>query len=249
MAKKPTYQELEQRVQKLEEEIAKFKWFEEKNKATSSALMNTFDDVFGLVDTEGIMIDANEALAQRFGLSVDDLKGMNCWDLVPQEMLISRKSYFAEVIKSGEPVRFEDKSKGTWFDNVFYPVFDEQGKITGLALLGRDITERKRTEALLKESEEKFRLLTEQNLLGVIIVQGGFVKYVNQAASDLTEYSIKEALNWGINGFGRLFHPDDLAFVMEQVQKKQEGVEDVVTHYSYRIITKSGKVKWVDQFC
>jgi PAS domain S-box-containing protein len=35
---------------------------------------------------------------------------------------------------------------------------------------------------------------------------------------------------------------------MEQAQKKQEGVKDIVTHYSYRIITESDKVKWVDQY-
>jgi len=50
------------------------------------------------------------------------------------------------------------------------------------------------------------------------------------------------------NEFGKLFHSDDLEFVMEQAQKKQKGAKDVVTHYSYRIITKSGEVKWVDQY-
>jgi len=115
---------------------------------------------------------------------------------------------------------------------------------------GKDLLEdtvRERTRAL-RESEEKYRLLTEQNLLGVIIIQDGFVKYVNKAASELTEYSIKEALDWEINEFGRLFHPDDLEFVMEQAQKKQKGAKNVVPRYSYRIITKSGKVKWVDQY-
>ena len=114
--------------------------------------------------------------------------------------------------------------------------------------LNAEITERKRIEETLLESEEKFRFLTEQNLLGIIIIQDGLVKYVNEAASEITEYSIEEALDWGPNEFGKLFHSDDLKFVMEQAQKKQKGAKDVVTHYSYRIITKSKKVRWVDQY-
>ncbi len=111
-----------------------------------------------------------------------------------------------------------------------------------------EITKRNQTEAALCESEEKFRLLTEQNILGLVIIQDGFVKYVNQATSNITEYPVDEVLNWEKNGFGKLIHSNDLKFVMEQASKKQAGEKDVVTHYSYRLITKSGKVKWVDQY-
>jgi PAS domain S-box-containing protein len=114
--------------------------------------------------------------------------------------------------------------------------------------LKKEIEDRAQTEEALRESEEMFRLFTEQNMMGVIIIQDGLVKYVNQAASEITEYSIGEALDWKPNEFGKLFHPDDLEFVMEQAQKKQEGAKDVVTHYSYRLITKSGEVKWIDQY-
>ena len=109
-------------------------------------------------------------------------------------------------------------------------------------------SEQKRTEEALQESEEKFRLLTEQSLLGVVIIQDGLVKYVNQATCNITGYSIEETMDWKQNGFGRLFHPDDLKFVMEQARKNQKGAKDVIINYQYRIITKSGEVKWVDQY-
>jgi len=116
-----------------------------------------------------------------------------------------------------------------------------QGRPADLVII-RDITERKQAEETLRESEEKFHILSEQNMLGIIIIQDGLVKYVNQAACEITEYSHEEALNWVPGGFSKLFHPDDLEFVMKQAQKKQKGEKDVVTHYSYRIVTKSGKV-------
>jgi len=123
-----------------------------------------------------------------------------------------------------------------------------EGNVVGVLGTYEDITERKWAEETLKESEEKFRLLSEQNLLGIVILQDGLVKYVNNAASEITEYSIEEALDWKPNGFSKLFHPDDLEFVIKQAQKKQTGDKDSTIHYSYRIITKSGNVKWVDQY-
>ncbi len=46
----------------------------------------------------------------------------------------------------------------------------------------------------------------------------------------------------------KVIHPDDRDFVIKQSWKKQEGDKNVVTHYSYRGITKSGDVRWIDQF-
>ncbi|MHA2203005.1 MAG: PAS domain S-box protein, partial [Candidatus Hodarchaeales archaeon] len=46
----------------------------------------------------------------------------------------------------------------------------------------------------------------------------------------------------------KVIHPDDKAFVTEQGRKKQLGEEDIVTNYSYRVISKNGKLKWVDNF-
>jgi len=122
------------------------------------------------------------------------------------------------------------------------------GLVLIIVILSVNIAIRRRAEEELRESEEKFRLLTEQNLLGIVILQDGLVRYVNKAASEITEYSIEEALEWKVDEFAKLFHPDDLEFVMKQAQKKQTGDKDITIHYSYRIITKSENVKWVDQY-
>jgi PAS domain S-box-containing protein len=142
------------------------------------------------------------------------------------------------------------KEDGThrWIHAQSFPIHDENSAVTRLVGIAEDITERKRAEKTLAESEERFRVLTEQSLLGIVIIQDGLVKYVNQAACGITGYSVEEALNWEPNGFAKLFHPDDIELVMEQAQKKQKGDKDVLTHYSYRIITKSGELKWVDQY-
>ena len=120
-----------------------------KSQATARALLNTPTDVAALLDTRGILLDANEAMAQRFGRRVDELVGTYGWDLLPPDLAERRKSHFDRVIHSGKSSRFEDEREGVWFDTIFYPAFDVQGKVTGVAVLARDISARKQAEKAL----------------------------------------------------------------------------------------------------
>lgn len=120
--------------------------------------------------------------------------------------------------------------------------------LTGKLFLHTDELEHevgKKTQAL-KESEEKFRLLSEQSLLAIMILQDGVFKYVNEAAASLLGYSQEEILSWESSQFLSTVHPDDRDFVETQSNKKQWGESDVINHYTFRIITKSGDTKWVD---
>jgi PAS domain S-box-containing protein len=111
-----------------------------------------------------------------------------------------------------------------------------------------DIDERMRAEQALRESEAKFRLLSEQSLLGIAIIQHDRIQYVNDAVGQINGYSPTEMLNWSQVDFARLIHSDDLAFATEQVAKKQRGDLDAITSYAYRLRAKDGAIKWVEQF-
>jgi len=132
-----------------------------QSEETARALLNTPTDVAALVDDQGVILDANEAMAQRFGRQVDELVGVNGWDLVPADVAKHRRSFFDQALKSGKSVHFEDERQGTWFDNVFYPVLDSQGKVTRVALLAHDITERRQMEDALRKSEARLRTAIE----------------------------------------------------------------------------------------
>ena len=235
---------------KLEEEISERERVEEtlrESEERLAAFMESATDGFILFDSELNHIEMNKIALKITGFERKDVIGKNVIDTVPNIKESGRYDEYKKVMKTGVSFIIPDMT--------FHPLAGDKHielkafKVgEGLGIIFTDITERKQAEEALRESEEKFRLLTEQNLIGVIIIQDGFVKYVNNAASELTEYSIEEAFDWKPNEFGKLFHPDNLKFVMEQAQKKQEGAKDVVTHYSYRLITKSGKIKWVDQY-
>jgi len=192
-----------------------------------------------------IYLNVNKAFGELTGLR--DVIGKRVTEVIPgiKEATPEIFDIYARVAETGSPEQFEIDFMplDIWLNiSVYSP---QKGYFVAVF---DNITERKQVAEALRESEEMFRLFTEQNMMGVIIIQDGLVKYVNKAASEITEYSIGEALDWKPNEFGKLFHPDDLEFVMEQAQKKQEGAKDVVTHYSYRLITKSGEAKWIDQY-
>ena len=56
-------------------------------------------------------------------------------------------------------VRFEDERDGRWYDTVAYPIMSESGEVTRIAVIARDITDRRNTEEALIKSEHRFRYL------------------------------------------------------------------------------------------
>jgi len=123
---------------------------------------------------------------------------------------------------------------------------DRDNNITHFQGIILDITERRETEEKLKESDEKFRKITEQSLLGVAIFQKGKVKYINDALAEIAEVEPKEVKNWPMNEFVKSIYPEDLPIIMENMQVKLEENKDAVTKYVFRILTKSKKIKWLE---
>ena len=111
-----------------------------------------------------------------------------------------------------------------------------------------ETTELKRVEEALRESEGKFRILSDQALLGIIILQEELFVYVNDRAAAIMEVTAEEVANWSLGDYAKLIHPDDLAFVMEQGRKKQTGKKGAVIHYNWRMVTPGGNLKWIEMW-
>ncbi|UCC19897.1 MAG: PAS domain S-box protein, partial [Promethearchaeota archaeon] len=111
-----------------------------------------------------------------------------------------------------------------------------------------DSSDKIKAEEKLRESEENFRTIAEQAFIGTLIMQNGKVEYVNNALLQIFEFSHEEIENWRKDDLIKLIHPEDLQYLREYREKLRNGESDIKQYYSYRVFTKYGKIKWIDQF-
>ncbi|MFX1283180.1 MAG: PAS domain S-box protein [Promethearchaeota archaeon] len=204
-------------------------------------------DPFLLFDSDLNIIDINETALKGLGVNREDVLGMAILDISPDLKETGRYNRYMEVMMTGKPLVIQDLVPSPKFGEIHVEL--KAFKVgDGLGLITRDITENRRAEEALRESEEKFRLLSEQSMLGIVILQDGLIKYVNNALAEMIEITPEEMLKWKADEWVSAMHPDDRSIAIQQARKKQMGEIDVVIHSSYRLITKTGKTKWVENY-
>jgi two-component system, cell cycle sensor histidine kinase and response regulator CckA len=118
----------------------------QKSEADLRVLINNPVDSVALLDTDGIILEANRTFAQRLGRDLEELTGKCVYDFLPPELSRERRKRVAEIIQSGNSMRFQDFREGIWFDQTVHPVFDDKNKVLRLAIVAHDITGQKKTE-------------------------------------------------------------------------------------------------------
>lgn len=102
---------------------------------------------------------------------------------------------------------------------------------------------------LKKEAEAKFRVMTEQSLMAILISSTGKIEYYNEKFLQLSEYSHLDVQSWKPYQFLDLVHPDDRKKAHEQLLKKESGDSRKIDHhYEVKGITKSGRILWLELF-
>jgi two-component system cell cycle sensor histidine kinase/response regulator CckA len=122
------------------------------------------------------------------------------------------------------------------------PLKNDKGEVIGIVGAARDITERKRIESALSESEEKYRMVVENAQETIVIAADGFNRFANRKIIELTGYSPEEITT---KPFIEFVHPDDRQMVAERYRQRLKG-EDIPDIYAFRIVGKSGHIKWVE---
>ncbi len=132
----------------------------EKTYDQMSALINASSDAAQLLDPKGNIITANKVTAKRLKAPLKELLGKCVYDYLPPEIAKKRKGKVAQVIKTGKPSRFEDRTSKLVLQNTMYPVVNAKGKVVQLAVYSRDVSPEKKNIANLKKREKELNYRT-----------------------------------------------------------------------------------------
>ena len=118
----------------------------QQSEETAWAMLNATRDLALLLDTEGCIITANEAMARSLHSEAATLEGHPLAEVLPSVAGDQREERLAEVLSSGEPVRFEDRRGDREFATSMYPVLDDAGRVVRVVLFAQDVTYRRQAE-------------------------------------------------------------------------------------------------------
>ena len=165
-------------------------------------LIDNIPDKIFFKDAEGRYILNNASHLKRLGVgSQEEVLGKNAYDFFPEEAASEFLKEEMHLIKTG--IKIEDKLE-ILPDNkngelLYYltnkiPIRDENGNVTGLIGISRNITDIKRHELILKESESKYRMLFELGSSAYLLIdtKTGQIIESNRAASELFGYTHEE---------------------------------------------------------
>jgi PAS domain S-box-containing protein len=204
-------------------------------------LIDQHSDPMALSDIDGNILSINKGLAEILGYKKENLIGKLGFEYVEKEFIKKIKDIISDVLKTKKPVSFENYYKTRWLKTEIKPILDNKGYVIKLAYFVNDMTD-------IKERINFEKFLSDQALMGIIIVQGNDVVYLNDALTIITGYEKSEILSRGVSLVVEAIHPDHKKFVIGQLKKKLAGDKDVINRYRFKLITKSNKIKWLELY-
>jgi PAS domain S-box-containing protein len=215
-----------------------------KAEAEYQTIIRTAMDGFWLTDMQGHFLDVNDAYCRLIGYSRDELLNMSIPDVEAIDTAKGIATHIRKIKKVGYD-RFETRHRRRDGEIVDVEISVNYLPIEGgrMFVFLRDITERKRMEEALRQSEERYRTLFNSKLDGICVMDETMkVLLVNQAAADIFGFdSIDEAL--GANPFD-FIPPEERDRVLDTV-KKDMLEHDLRQVNEFHLTNKSGKDIWV----
>ncbi len=246
---------LEGQVRQLQAEIVQQQYQPAERSLQQSerkfrAIFNGTFQFIGLLDTAGIVLEANQTALAAIGATADEIVGQVFWETpwwTHSPDLQIRLQQSVTQAATGELVRFEAKhflADGSFVivDFSLSPIFDETGAVVMLIPEGRDITERKRMETALQESQARYLALLTSAPVGIFQTDRfGNCIFVNQQWSQLTGLSLAAAAG---EGWMNALHPHDRARVAAEWDRAVRAKREFTLEY--RFMTPQGQVNWVE---
>jgi len=233
-------------VEGTAEDITKRKQIEEELHRSNALYKTIFDNSctsMVIIDEHTTIVLCNEEWTKLSGYSREETEGRKSWtEFVHEEDLSTMRKYHAErrVDAGNTPRQYEFRfidRRGNVHNLVNVAAMIPGTKMSVAANL--DITDLKQAEKALVESEEKYRSVVENSLVGVYILESGLFRYVNRRLCEIIGYTYEELVDK--RGPLEFVHPDDREG-LEEIYRKGLAGEATDSRYDFRAIRKDGQI-------
>ncbi|MEM9219347.1 MAG: AAA family ATPase [Cyanobacteria bacterium P01_F01_bin.150] len=234
------YQQEQQKSQEIAQKEAEYR-----------SIFESVNDGLSLVDlTTGQFVAVNPRMCQMYGYSQDKWLTLHPRNFI-HTGCVDEFASFIDILNRGEEFYTQTISlhkDGHSFDVEVKAVpFIYKGKPHGLSVV-RDISDRKKAENALRESEEKFRSLLS-NLDGVVYRclndANWTMEFLSDAITNLSGYPVSDFIDGKERHYASIIHPDDICQIEKIVGQRLEQQQTFILEY--RIIHQDGSIRWVTE--
>lgn len=206
-------------------------------------LVEHISDGFVAFDREMNYIYVNKRAGQLLGRKPEDLIGKSYWKEYPEARGTPFAEAYVRAMETQTPILFEDYYApwDRWFENRIYP------SPKGISVLFTEITERKKTEAGLKDQNRLISALVE-TIPGLVYIydwQTDSNVYSNQGIEYLLGYTSEQIQEMGRNLFALLVNPDDAEAILNSQAKLMAARDEDTIEVDYRLRHADGEWRWV----
>ncbi len=209
-------------------------------------LIESAPEAIAVLDNQHNVLRVNREFTRMFGYPAEEIVGKSLGILVQAERA-SESAFILSTLDRGQTINVETirrRRDGSPVEvSILGTPINVSGAPVALYLIYRDITQNKRAERALIESESKFRAVAETAASAIYIHDNTRFLYVNRAAEQISGYSRTEFM--ATDDPWLLVHPEFRDEMRQRGEARLRG-ESVPSRYEFKIVTKSSEIRWLD---
>jgi PAS domain S-box-containing protein len=214
------------------------------------ALIDNVPDFMYVKDAEGRFVLANASLARLNGVKTpEEMLGKTDFDFYPRELASVFSEDEQNLMRTGQPLYNHEETNPDSTGNMVHVLTtkvllrDSNGKVTGIAGIGRNISERKEMEDKLRETEQQYRGIFDNAIIGIFqSTPGGRVLSVNLAMARIYGYDSPQELIASVADIARNAYVDPKRREEFKLCMENTGT---VKNFDFESVRKDGSKSWI----
>ena len=211
-----------------------------------SIIDNSINEIYIFNSNDLLFTYVNLGASQNIGYSLEEMREMTPVDIKPEYTISDFRRLIVPLIEgSQEQLVFETvhrrKDGSDYNVEIRLQLMERQGK-QQFVVIANDITRRKAVEAQLRQSEEHFRSIAENVMVGICIYRPKIV-YANQALAEISGYSVEELKRLDV--WELAAEPEGSEKIRQVSERRLKGERFPVLYNDFPLRTRNGEVRIV----